>query len=187
LRSTLATLVAAGTLAGLTSAASAPAASDAGGAGGAASCANADRVPSAATEAQARTSLLCLLDAARKEHKVDPLHDDLHVRRAAQSFADWLGPAKPLTHVGRGGTSPAGRLATAGYEHGKRNAFDAGEAIGRSIGTSATPAARMAAWMADARTRKILMASRFRDGGVGVSAAGDKVTFVVDLGAPHGR
>jgi uncharacterized protein YkwD len=184
LRSTLATLVAAGTLAGLTSAAPAPAASDA---GGAVSCANADRVPSAATEAQARTSLLCLLNAAREEHKVDPVHDDLHIRRAAQSFADWLGPAKPLTHVGRGDTSPAGRLASAGYAHGKRSAFDAGEAIGRSIGTSATPAARMAAWMADARTRKILMASRFRDGGVGVSAAGDKVTFVVDLGAPHDR
>jgi uncharacterized protein YkwD len=177
-----ATLAAAATLAVLGTAAPAPAAST-----GAAvtSCPNADHTPSASTEGQARAAVLCLLDAARSDRKAAALHADAHVRRAAQSFAEFLGATRPLTHVGRGATSPAGRLATAGYEHGKRNAFDAGEAIGRSIGTSATPAQRVASWLADPRTRKILMAGRFRDVGVGVSAAGDKVTFVVDLGAPH--
>ena len=46
-------------------------------------------------------------------------------------------------------------------------------------------AQRVASWLADPRTRTILTASRFRDAGAGVSVTGDKVTFVVDLGAPH--
>ena len=150
----------------------------------AATCADVDRIPSATTEDQARAAVLCLLDAARAQRKVAPLHSELHIRRAAQGFAAWMDPAKPLTHNGHGG-KPDDRLAIAGYAHGNRKAFDAGEAIGRSIGDAATPDERVSEWLADPQTRKVLLASRFRDAGVGVEVAGGKVTFVVDLAAPH--
>jgi uncharacterized protein YkwD len=171
-------MVAAGSLAALGSTASARAASDA-------PCAGADRRPTAATAPAARAAVLCLLDAARAERHLPALRAEVHAGRAAQRFADALEPHKALTHLGRGGSLPQDRLARAGYAGGARKAFDAGEALGRSIGRSATPAQRVSAWLADGPTRRILLATRFRDVGVGVSVAGDRTTYVVDVAAPH--
>ncbi|HEV7749894.1 MAG TPA: CAP domain-containing protein [Baekduia sp.] len=179
MRKVWATMVAAGSLAALVSTASSGAASDA-------PCAGADRRPTAATESRARAGVLCLLDAARAERHLPGLRSDVHAGRAAQRFAEALDPHKPLTHLGRGGTGPQDRLAQAGYAGGARKAFDAGEALGRSVGRSATPAQRVSAWLADGPTRRILLARRFRDVGLGVSVAGDRATYVVDLAAPRG-
>ncbi|MDX6716839.1 MAG: hypothetical protein QOH30_3397 [Baekduia sp.] len=148
-------------------------------------CAGADRRPTAATESRARAAVLCLLDAARAERGLPALRAELHAGRAAQRFAAALDPHKPLTHRGPGGTAPQDRLAQAGYAGGSRKAFDAGEALGRSVGRSATPAQRVTSWLADGPTRRVLLAARFRDVGLGVSVAGDRTTYVVDLAAPR--
>ena len=171
-------MVAAGSLVALGCTASAGAAPDA-------PCAGADRRPAAKTESAARTAVLCLLDAARAGRGLPPLRAEVHAGRAAQRFAEALDPHKPLTHVGRGGSILQDRLAQAGYAGGARRAFDAGEALGRSIGRSATPAQRVSAWLADGPTRRILLSARFRDAGLGVSVTGDRTTYVVDLAAPH--
>jgi uncharacterized protein YkwD len=167
-------------LATLAGAASAPAATPGDG------CADAGRRPTAATETRARAAVLCLLDAARAQRDLPALRDEPHARQAAQRFAAGLDPARPLSHVGRGGSTVQDRLAAAGYARGARSAFEAGEALGRSIGRSTTPAQRVAAWLADGPTRRILLSRRFRDVGIGVAVAGTRATYVVDLAVRRG-
>jgi uncharacterized protein YkwD len=179
LRRTLAISAATCSLIALSVAPSAPAATDT------PACVDISRRPSPATEGRARAAVLCLLNAARAERDAAALHTERHIGRAAQRFAEALDPAHPLTHIGHGDSSPQERLAAAGYAKGKAKAFDAGEALGRSIGTSASPAQRVAAWLADGRTRRILLSSRFHDAGIGVSVAGGKVTYVIDVAARH--
>jgi uncharacterized protein YkwD len=149
-------------------------------------CADADRRPTASTEARTRAAIRCLLDAARAERDVPALRDEPHARAAAQRFADRLDPVRPLSHIGHRDSTVQDRLAAAGYAHGSRNAFDAGEALGRSVGRSSTPSARVTSWLADGPTRRILLSRRYRDVGIGVAVAHGKVTFVVDLAARRG-
>jgi len=149
-------------------------------------CADAGRRPTASTEAAARAAVLCLINVARAERDLPALRAEIHARRAAQRYADALDPRRPLSHAGRSGSTVQDRLAAAGYARGSRSAFDAGEALGRSIGRSSRPAARVTAWLADGPTRRILLSRRYRDAGVGVTVARGKVTFVVDVAAPRG-
>jgi uncharacterized protein YkwD len=179
LRARLVITLAAGLLASFGAATPAPAAP-------APACADAQRRPTAATEARARAAVLCLLDAARAERDLPALRAEAHARQAAQRFADALDPARPLTHAGRGRSTPQDRLAAGGYARGSRGGFDAGEALGRSVGRSSTPAQRVKTWLADGPTRRILLGSRFRDVGIGVAVARGKVTYVVDVAARRG-
>jgi uncharacterized protein YkwD len=147
-------------------------------------CANAHRVPTRSSTAATRAALLCLVNAARTERQVPALRPEAHLRHAAERFARALDPARPLTHAGRGGSSPLERIAAAGYR-GATDELDVSETLGRSIGTTAAPAERVRAWLADPPTRRLLLARRFRDAGIGVVIAGGKTTFVVELAVPR--
>jgi uncharacterized protein YkwD len=142
-------------------------------------CAGADQTAATLTVTQARSAIICLLNAARADDVA--LRANVTLGRAAQRFARTLDPAKPLTHTGRGDTSPLERIASAGYPRGA--AFSAAETLGRSRGSLATPARRVKSWLASASTRRLLTSKRYRDVGVGVVARGDVTTFVVEVAA----
>jgi uncharacterized protein YkwD len=159
----------------------------AGSAAEAPACANADRSPTTLTITQTRGAITCLLNAARTERKLAALRGDVRLARAAQRFARALDPAKPLSHAGRGGTTPLDRIADVGYPRG--GSFSAAETLGRSRGVLATPARRVKAWLASASTRRLLLSGRYRDVGIGVATQGEQTTFVVEVatrgGAAH--
>ncbi|WP_196809007.1 CAP domain-containing protein [Conexibacter woesei] len=149
---------------------------------GAPTCAGADRVPadaaSAASVARVRSAIACLLDAARAERDLPALHRDARLASAAGRFAAALDINKPLTHTGRGGTTPIDRIAAAGYGGGT---FTAAEALGRARGALATPAARVRIWLESKSIKKLLLSKTYRDVGVGVSVRGGMTTYVVEL------
>ncbi|HWI72396.1 MAG TPA: CAP domain-containing protein [Baekduia sp.] len=149
---------------------------------GAGACAGADRTASSATIAQTRAALRCLIDAARADRSLAGLKADARLQSAAQKFARALDPGKPLTHAGRGGSTPLDRIADSGYARGA-SGFTAAETLGRSHGSLSTPAARVKAWLADAGTRRLLLGARYRDVGIGVVSRGDVTTFVVEIAA----
>jgi uncharacterized protein YkwD len=143
-------------------------------------CPHADTVPSAAAVAQVRAALLCLVNEQRAAHGAAALRAEAHLRTAAQRYASVLGLDGPLVHDAQD-TTPQARLVAAGY--GEPGAFLYGETIGRSFGTTAAPATRLASWLRDAATRKLLLATRFRDIGIGVRTDGTAATYVLELGA----
>jgi uncharacterized protein YkwD len=142
-------------------------------------CAGADRTAATLTIAQARTAITCLLNGARDDKA--PLRADVRLSRAAQRFARALDPVKPLTHTGRGETSPLDRIAAVGYPRG--GSFSAAETLGRSRGSLTTPARRVKNWLASPSTRRLLTSARYRDVGVGVVTRGNVTTFVVEVAA----
>jgi uncharacterized protein YkwD len=101
------------------------------------------------------------------------------LQSAAQKFATTLSPSKPLTHRGKGGSTPIERIAAAGYGRGT---FTAAEALGRAYGALATPAQRVQVWLSDQTIKKLLLSSKYRDVGVGVAVHGATTTYVVELG-----
>jgi uncharacterized protein YkwD len=162
----------------------APAVAGAAPSAGAPTCAGADRDPaaasssSAASAARVRGAIACLLDAARAEQRLPALHRDARLASAAGRFADALDINKPLTHTGKGGTTPIDRIAAAGYGGGT---FTAAEALGRAKGALATPAARVRTWLKSKAIKKLLLSGTYRDVGVGVSVRGGMTTYVVEL------
>ena len=142
-------------------------------------CAHADQPAATLTIAQTRTAITCLLNAARAD--AAPLRADPRLDRAAQRFARALDPAKPLTHTGRGKTSPLDRIAAVGYPRG--GSFSAAETLGRSRGSLTTPARRVKNWLASASTRRLLTSARYRDIGIGVVTRDSVTTFVVEVAA----
>jgi uncharacterized protein YkwD len=142
-------------------------------------CPRADQTAATLTIAQTRTAITCLLNAARDEKA--PLRADVRLSRAAQRFARALDPAKPLTHTGRGESSPLDRIADVGYPRG--GSFSAAETLGRSRGSLTTPARRVKNWLASPSTRRLLTSVRYRDVGIGVVTRGTVTTFVVEVAA----
>lgn len=142
-------------------------------------CPDADQTAATLTVAQSRAAITCLLNAARDGKA--PLRADIRLSRAAQRFARALDPAKPLTHTGRGETSPLDRIAAVGYPRG--GPFSAAETLGRSRGSLTTPARRVKNWLASPSTRRLLTSARYRDVGIGVVTRGGVTTFVVEVAA----
>jgi uncharacterized protein YkwD len=141
-------------------------------------CPDAERAPTAASAPRARAAIACLLDAQRARRGLPALRRDARLRAAAQDYARRLDPDRPLSHTGADGSTTLDRIAAAGYTRG---AFTAAESLGRGDGRLATPAARVATWLASAATRRLLLSGRYRDVGVGVVVRGAVVTYVVEL------
>jgi uncharacterized protein YkwD len=146
------------------------------------SCPGADRTATSASIAQTRAAIDCLIDAARVDRGLGTLKVDPKLQTAAQRFARALDPAKPLTHAGRGGSTPLDRISDSGYGRGSAG-VSAAETLGRSRGSLSTPATRVKAWLASASTRRLLLSAKYRDVGIGVATRGDVTTFVVEIAA----
>jgi uncharacterized protein YkwD len=142
-------------------------------------CAGAADLPPVVTVSATRDAIACLIDAARAERHLPALHVDTRLQRAAQRFARDLKPGAKLGHKGSGGSTPLERVAASGYPRG--GAFSAAETLGRSRGTLAAPKVRVAHWLAEAPTRRLLLSATYRDIGVGVVVKGGQTTFVVEV------
>jgi uncharacterized protein YkwD len=142
-------------------------------------CADADHIPTAATAARARTAIGCLLDAARAARGLPALRPDPRLRSTAERFARALDPDRPLTHTGADGSSALDRIAGAGYGRGAE--VRAAETLGRGHGGVAAPATRVATWLRDAPTRRLLLSATYRDVGVGGVVRGAVTTYVIEL------
>jgi uncharacterized protein YkwD len=152
-----------------------------------AACPQADAAPTASSGAEVAGAVLCVLNAERAARHLRPLRADPDLRQAAQDFTVSLRPGRALRHRGPDGSTPQRRIADAGYAGGDPAAAEIGEVLGRSSGSSATPIARVRAWIGDGGTRPLLLSRRFRDVGVGVSTSDATTTFVVDLGLLRSR
>ncbi|WP_187369121.1 CAP domain-containing protein [Baekduia soli] len=144
-------------------------------------CAHADERPGAGGAARARDAVLCVINAERRARDLPALRADLHLRRAAQGYADRLRDHGMLVDT-LGSSTPQRRIAAAGYAGGDPAAFAFGETLGRNTGASGAPALRVRSWLMIPDTRRVLLGRRLRDVGIGVHTTATTTTYVVDLG-----
>ncbi|HEX6752315.1 MAG TPA: CAP domain-containing protein [Solirubrobacterales bacterium] len=132
-------------------------------------CGEVFQPPGAATEHQLRTSVLCLVNAARERNGIEPLEFNLALRKSAEAHSISMVRSGILSHYGPSGSTPTSRVAHSGYL-GRMSSFRVAENIGAGRGQEyGSPMSIMRMWMGSALHRQNILDSGLRDFGVGVS------------------
>ena len=139
------------------------------GASAAAPCANADLVPTAANGPQVRAATLCLINRERTRRGLRALRHDGQLRKVAQSYSREMVRHSFFDHVGRDGSTFAGRVK--GRTTYLRNAarWSLGENLYWGSGGRATPRESVDGWMHSAGHRHNMLNPDFRDIGIGIA------------------
>lgn len=156
----------------------------------AAGCAGAHARPSAANARVVDAATLCLLNRARAAAGLRALRANPALGRAASAKVAGMLRGDYFADVGPSGRTPMSLVASTRYAR----AAAVGQNIAWGIGASATPASVVAAWMASAAHREVILDGQYRDAGVAVVAAvpalmhvrGHGATYTVELGARRG-
>jgi len=131
-------------------------------------CVLTSTIPSADTVTAARAVVLCLVNAARVAAGAGAVSENPSLDRAAQGYASDMAAREFFGHVSPEGTQLADRIRTAGYLNHVSN-FGLGEDLGWGSRADATPAALIAAQLADPPHRTVLVDRSVREVGIGVS------------------
>lgn len=131
------------------------------------------------------TKVIALLNKERCKRGLRPLRVRYSLTRAARAHSREMAERGRLTHRSANGDSVGRRLRRHGYRRSGYRYWSVGENIARArAGTLlATPTAIVAAWIHSSTHRRVILAGRFRDVGVGIrtSSSGQRF-FTLDLG-----
>lgn len=147
----------------------------------AANCPNTDRAPSLQSRDEAAAATLCLLNRERARRALPRLRVHRSLQRAGRHYARAMVRGRFFSHTAPTGASMVDRLRDVGYATVNRS-WRVGEALAWGLGTRATPAATVAAWLGSPPHRHLLLDATFRDVGIGV-APGVPITGVHDARA----
>ncbi|HEX4391613.1 MAG TPA: CAP domain-containing protein [Mycobacterium sp.] len=106
--------------------------------------------------------------------------DDQGLTAAAQRHANDMLKNGVSGHTGSDGSSPAARIADAGYT---RTGYT-GEIVYWGTGSAATPSAALDLWMESPAHRAIILNCAFTAGGFAIARDGNKMTAVGDFAGP---
>ena len=112
-----------------------------------------------------RRAVLCLINQRRSLSGLNRLHANGRLARAAKRHAADMARHNYFSHVSLSGSSPLRRVRAAGWRRG------VGEALAWGCGVQSSPGAIVAAWMASAGHRAIIM-GRGNAVGIGYRRAG---------------
>lgn len=158
---------------------------------GASFCGESSRAPAQLTGHQMRTSVLCLVNAARERHGLRRLEFDRALRKSATALSLGMVRTGVFSHYVPGTSSMTTRAAHSGYLtrfSRYRVAENIAAGQGRRYGS---PIRVVKSWMESPPHRANILDPRLRDFGVGVArgdvltGASGGATYTLDLGA-HG-
>ncbi|CAL9613716.1 hypothetical protein SUDANB120_05702 [Streptomyces sp. enrichment culture] len=156
----------------------------------------ANRAPTAANAAQARSVVVCLVNAQRTRRGLPALTVDQALTTAAQQHAaaavqlKWWGPGKDPHRNPATGSTPQTRIQAAGYCPNPRS-WEFAEIAYTGWGGSGTPQAAVTWWMNSPGHRAVILNAALRNIGPGVQpGAADRAgasapnagTYVVTFG-----
>jgi uncharacterized protein YkwD len=118
---------------------------------------------------EARHTLLCLLNAARRASGLHPLRDNSRLTRAAAMHSAYMVRGSFFSHVEPHGIGLFQRLRRVHYIPRAR-AWGAGENLGFGEGLSGSPLAEMTAWLHSTHHRANILYPRFREVGFGIAS-----------------
>ncbi|HEY2602302.1 MAG TPA: CAP domain-containing protein [Thermoleophilaceae bacterium] len=143
-------------------------------------CAGASAAPKSGSVTTAKKATLCLLNAQRRKHHLQPLRDNTKLGRAAVGHSRDMVHNKYFEHG-----DFADRIHNAGY-HGSF----IGENIAWGSGPYATPKSIVSMWMHSPGHRANILNPNYRDIGIGIangapqSGVGGAATYTTDFGKP---
>ena len=108
------------------------------------------------------------------------INDDPRLTVAAQRHANDMLRSGVSGHVGSDGSSPAARIADAGYTR----AGYTGEVVYWGTGSAATPSVAVDRWMDSPPHRAIILNCAFTAAGFATASDGNKMTAVGDFAGP---
>lgn len=153
----------------------------------AAGCPGAYMGPDSATVTQMHDATLCLLNAERRKRGLAPLRHDERLRVAATRHSKDMVNRRYFSHSSPGGISMTDRIRRTSYISSARS-WAIGENIAWGSGRYATPHSIVDMWMHSAGHRANILASRFREIGIGIARGApvsgwrDAGTFTTDFG-----
>jgi uncharacterized protein YkwD len=152
-------------------------------------CGEASRAPAELTDHQLRTSVLCLVNAARERHGLGRLEFSPALRQSATIHSLSMVRSGSFSHYGPGSSTVTSRAARFGYLARVSN-YRVAENIGAGQGSEyGSPIGVLRLWMHSPPHRANILDSGLRDFGVGIArgdvlSGGSKgVTYTLDLGA----
>ena len=138
---------------------------------------------------QLRSSVLCLVNGARRRRGVRSARYSPALRRAATGLSRAMVAARNFSHYGPGGSTVASRVSRTGYLT-DASSFQVAENIGTGRGRADGSAmAVVREWMHSAEHRANILDPGLRDFGVGVArgdplgAGRNSATYTLDFGA----
>ena len=150
-------------------------------------CGERTLTPKAATLHELRTSVLCLVNAARTRRRLHALSYNSHLRDAATGHSRDQTRHGFMSHVGSQGSSMTSRIVNSGYGAWSK----LGEDIGAGVGGYGSPEAIFKAWMNSPPHRANILNPGFRDFGVGVwrgfpfgGGPARAATYTIDFARP---
>ena len=115
----------------------------------------------------ARSATVCLINRERHARGLAPLSTNVRLSRAANRHAADMVARGYFAHVSPEGIGFSERLRRAGYARGC-TAWAGGETLAWGVGTGATPASRVRAWMNSPGHRTILLDRGYREIGIAI-------------------
>ena len=132
-----------------------------------AACPNADAKPGEVSPKAFARATVCLLNQARARHGLRRLRLQRRLSRAARSHTKDMVRNRYFSHTSRSGSNVVSRLRRLGYMRGARR-WAVGENLAWGSGGQGTPRSIVAAWMRSPGHRANILASNFREMGIGV-------------------
>jgi uncharacterized protein YkwD len=158
-----------------------------GGVGAEDNCTDTDVQPTAQNLAHVSDVILCLMNAMRANAGLPPLAQQAELARASVEHSQDMVDNKYFAHDSLDGRDLVARLKAVAYIP-KSGQWAVGENLAWGSGTLATPKALVNAWMNSPPHRENLLASDYREVGMGVvfgtpsTQASDGVTVTTDFG-----
>jgi len=132
--------------------------------------------------------MLQLINHARTQRGLAPLHVQAAMNRAALAHSRDMMRRHYFSHSSPGGASCAARARRAGYATSGCRSWAVSEVIGWGMSSFGTPQAVFSSWMRSAYHRSIILGRRWRDVGVGCisgtfQGASGSWMYTVDVGS----
>ena len=133
------------------------------------------------------TAILQLINHARTQRGLAPLHVHAALSRAAVAHSRDMMRHHYFSHLSQNGANCAARTRRAGYATSGCRSWAISEVIGWGMSSVGTPQAVFSAWMRSAYHRSVILGRRWHDVGVGCvsgtfqGAAGSWM-YTVDVG-----
>jgi hypothetical protein len=133
-------------------------------------CAGADLSPTAANAPRVASATLCLINQVRRAYHLLPLRSNRELRRLAASQVRHMVSWNYFADDRPPGLTPMALVSRTRYTAHATTLW-VGQNIGWGTGEYATPAAMVAAWVASPGHLENIVASEYREVGVGVTPA----------------
>jgi uncharacterized protein YkwD len=134
-------------------------------------CLNTEITPEESNIDLVREAILCLINKVRVEHGEQLLTDNSKLDAAAVGHSSELVAKDYFEHVAPDGTTPVDRIRDDGYIPGPSAGYVLGENLAWGTYNLATPQSIVNAWLASPGHLANILEARYRDTGIGVTAA----------------